>query len=425
MKDLLDILVLGDGGREAAIVWKLRQSRRVSRIHCAPRPYFGATHAVGLDPFDFAEVANYVAVNGIDLVIPGNENIIAAGIADFLEPLGVKVIAPSRQCAALESSKEYAKEFMSRHAIPTARFMTVTTDWLDEGMNFLDSLKPPYVLKADGLAHGKGVILCHSLADAKDTLSDMLEGLFGEASSTVIIEEFIAGRECSVFLAVDGEDYIFLPTARDYKQLRDNNNAPNTAGMGAVSPVPYAGQEFLEKVEKRIVIPTLRGLKEEGLDYRGFLFLGVMELEGEPLLIEYNVRLGDPEAEVVLPRLESDFVDLLEGIADRTLAVKRIVESDIACAAVVACAEGYPGPARTGDEITGLASIKDDCLIFPGAMKRDDEGRYITSGGRVITLASLAADIPEALARVYECVDRISFQGKYVRADIGSGINNI
>ncbi len=422
MKDLLDILVLGDGGRESAIVWKLRQSRRVSRIYCSPRPCFGATLAPGLDPYDFEAVANFVAVNGIDLVIPGQEGIIAAGIADCLASLGVKVIAPSRECALLESSKEYAKEFMNRHAIPNARFMTVNNDWLEEGMNFLDSLRPPYVLKADGLARGKGVILCDSLADAKDTLTDMLDGLFGEASSTVLIEEYVEGRECSVFLAVDGEDYLFLPVARDYKPLGEQDSGPNTGGMGAVSPVDYADEEFLKKVEKRIVIPTLRGLKEEGLDYRGFLYLGIKDLDGEPVLMEYNVRLGDPETQVILPRMESDLVEILEGIADRTLAIKRVEVSPMTCVAVVACSEGYPSAPRLGDVITGLASVKDDCMIFPAGIRRDSDGRYITDGGRVLTLSALADNLHDALGRVYDCMDRISFTGKYIRKDIGSGI---
>lgn len=423
MKDRLDILVLGNGGREAAIVRKLRQSRRVSKIYCAPRPYFGATLAAGIDPYDFAAIADFVQINAIDLVIPGAEGIVAAGITDALEPLGVKVIAPSQQCAMLESSKEFAKEFMSRHAIPTSRFMTVTHEWLDEGLNFLDSLKPPYVLKANGLARGKGVIVEHSLANAKDILSDMLDGMFGDASSTVLVEEFVHGRECSVFLAVDGEDYLFLPTARDYK--RAYVDGPNTGGMGSVSPVKYADDEFLAKVEKRIVEPTLRGLREEGLDYRGFLFLGIMELDGEPVLIEYNVRLGDPESEVILPRIENDFVDILEGIADRTLALKRVEVSPLTCAAVVACAEGYPGEPRTGDVITGLPAVKDDCLVFPGAMRQTPEGSYVTTGGRVLTLAALADSLPEALERVYDCIDRIDFDGKYVRRDIGADLTNL
>lgn len=421
MKENLNILILGRGGRESALAWKLLQSPRVARLYIAPDTLPGV-EAAPVNPLDFDSVNRFVKENGIDMVIPAGEDAIVAGIADAFETEGVKVIAPSAECARLEGSKEFAKEFMSRHAIPTARFMTVTPEWLDEGLSFLESLEPPYVLKADGLAHGKGVIIRDNLADAKDTLTDMLDGMFGSASSTVIVEEFMAGQECSVFLAVDGEDYLFLPEAKDYKKIGEGDIGFNTAGMGAVSPAWFADGEFMRKVEKRIVEPTLRGLAEEGLDYRGFLFLGLMNLDGEPVLIEYNVRLGDPEAEAILPRIESDLVDVLEGIADRTLALKRIETSEKATAAVVLASQGYPFTPLTGQSVEGLRETSGLNLVFPGDILFHPDGSAVADGGRVVTVCGIGDTLPEAIENALSGAEMISFEGKYLRKDIGQDL---
>lgn len=418
MKERLNILILGHGARESAIAWKLRQSCRTASLYMAPYGIPGV-EGVRIDPLDFDAVARFVANNGIDMVIPGGEGPIVAGIADALSEVDVKVIAPDAACARLEGSKEFAKEFMSRHSIPTARFMTVTPDWLEEGLNFIDSLHSPYVLKADGLAHGKGVIICDTADEAKQTLRDMLDGMFGEASSTVVIEEFVAGKECSVFLAVDGEDYLLLPEAKDYKKIGEGDRGPNTAGMGAVSPVPFVDAEFMEKVERRIIQPTLRGLREEGLDFRGFLFLGLMEQEGEPVLIEYNVRLGDPEAEAILPRIESDIVDVLEGIADRTLALKRLQTSDLCSAAVVLAERGYPGPVDAAKPVEGLNRTDVDYIVFPGETLFTTDNLAFSDGGRVATVEALGASLPEAIGKALAGAGDIHFDGKYYRRDIG------
>lgn len=419
MKDQLKILLLGRGGRESALALKLMQSPRVERLYMAPEGIEG-TETLHLDPLDFVGIAEAIERHGIDMVVPGGANPIVTGITDFFKPLGVKVIAPDASCARLEGSKEFAKEFMSVNAIPTARFMTVTQDTIEEGLSFLDSLKPPYVLKADGLAMGKGVFIIPSLADAKDMLSDMLDGLFGESSSTVLIEEFLRGKECTVTLALDGEDWLALPNARDYKRLLANDEGPNTAGMGSVSPVPYADADFMERVEKRIINPTIRGLRDEGLDYRGFLYLGVMEIEGEPVLIEYNVRLGDPEAQAILPLIESDFMDVLEGIADRTLGIKRLQVSKEACAAVEVVAEGYPVKTGKGEPVTGIEEAEAiGCRILPGQIKREHDGNILTDGGRVLTVIAMGENTAAASLKALAGAERIKFQGARFREDIG------
>lgn len=422
MKERLNILLVGRGGRESAMAFKILESPRTETLYMAPEAVEGAV-SLEIDPHDFQALAEAVTEHGIDMVVAGPESPIVDGIADALEPTGAKIIAPNADCARLEGSKEFAKEFMSTYGIPTARFMTVTTDTLDEGLSFLDSLKPPYVLKADGLAAGKGVLIINSLADAKDTLSDMLEGMFGEASETVLIEEYLSGRECSVILAVDAEDHLILPPARDYKRNMSGDTGPNTAGMGAVSPVPYADDDFMAKVEKRIVIPTLRGLREEGLDYRGFMYLGLMEIDGEPVLVEYNVRLGDPEAQAILPRIESDFIDVLEGIADRTVGIKKLKVSQDACVAVMLTAEGYPGKVRRGDEISGISEARQTgCIVIPGQMKTDAEGHSFTDGGRVLTVAALGVNIGDAALKAGIGASKITFEGSYFRDDIGADL---
>ena len=368
MKQNLRILLLGSGGREAAMAWKILQSPRTEKLFVAPGNAGTADHNVSLDPMDFDAVEQFVEQNSVDMVVVGPEQPLVAGIADRFAGSGVKVIGPEAKGAMLEGSKEFAKEFMFSHGIPTARFMTVTTDTVDEGYNFLESLKPPYVLKADGLAAGKGVIILQSLADAKDTLADMLEGMFGQASSTVVIEEFLSGIECSVFVATDGEEYRILPVAKDYKRIGEGDTGPNTGGMGAVSPVPFADGEFMDRVERSIVQPTLEGLRADGIPYSGFLFIGLMNVDGYPMVIEYNVRMGDPETEVVMPRIKSDLVDIFEGIADKTLALKKLETDPRACVTVMTVSGGYPDAYEKGKEISGIekAEGEEGILSTPG-----------------------------------------------------------
>lgn len=422
MKERIKILLLGKGGRESALARKILESPRTERLYMAPAAIEGA-EAVAVDPLNFQGVADAVEKLEIDMVVPVGAAPIVAGITDWLEETGVKVIAPSEACARLEGSKEFAKEFMADNAIPTARFMTVTSDTLEEGLSFLDSLRPPYVLKADGLAMGKGVLIINSLADAKDTLTDMIEGMFDEASETVLIEEYIDGRECTVTLAVDGEDWLMLPVAHDYKRNLSGNIGPNTPGMGSVSPVSFVDADFMDKVKKRVIRPTLRGLKEAQLDYRGFLYLGLMELDGEPVLVEYNVRLGDPETQAILPRIKGDFVDILEGIADRTVGLKKIQFYPIACAAVVLTAEGFPGTVRRGDIVTGILEAEaEGCKVYPGQLSYDDNGKIYTDGGRVLTVTATAPTMAEAAAKATSGASAIVFDGAYFRDDIGRDV---
>lgn len=420
MKQNLHILLLGSGGREAAMAWKMLQSPRTEQLFVAPGNAGTAEHNVDLDPMDFDAVEEFVKANGIDLIVVGPEQPLVAGIADRFADTGVKVIGPGARGAMLEGSKEFAKEFMFSHAIPTARFMTVTRDTIEEGYQFLESLNPPYVLKADGLAAGKGVIILDSKGDAKDTLAEMLEGMFGESSATVVIEEYLSGIECSVFVATDGEYYRILPVAKDYKRIGEGESGPNTGGMGAVSPVPFADEAFMEKVERRIVVPTLEGLKSEEIPYSGFIFIGLMNVDGEPMVIEYNVRMGDPETEVVMPRLKSDLVDLLEGIADKTLALKKIEIDPRASATVMCVSGGYPGSYEKGKPISGLDEAEaEGCILFHAGTRSLGEGMAVTSGGRVIACSAYGDNIVEAVDKALDGASKINFDGKYFRHDIG------
>jgi phosphoribosylamine--glycine ligase len=370
---------------------------------------------------DFDAVKEFVDANAIDMIVVGPENPLVEGIYDYFADHSVKVIGPSKEAAQLEGSKEFAKEFMFRHHIPTARFMSVTAETLEEGYHFLESLNAPYVLKADGLAAGKGVIILDSLADAKDTLSDMLEGMFGNASATVVIEEFLSGIECSVFVMTDGEDYKLLPVAKDYKRVGEGDTGLNTGGMGSVSPVPFADDKFMQKVVNHIVEPTLKGLKEENLEYRGFIFLGLINVDGDPMVIEYNCRMGDPETEVVMPRLKSDLVDLLEGVADQTLGLKKIEFDERAAVAVMLTSAGYPGDYEKGKVITGLDGIG-DVLPFHAGTKLDAESRVLTNGGRVIALVAYGEDIADAAAKAKAATALVDFEGKYMRNDIANDL---
>lgn len=421
MKEKVKILLLGSGGRECAIAWKISQSPRLEKLFVAPgnAAKFGTN--VALDPMNFEAVKDFVDANEIDMIVVGPENPLVAGIYDYFRDHSVKVIGPSKDAAQLEGSKEFAKEFMFRHHIPTARFMSVTAETIEEGYHFLESLKAPYVLKADGLAAGKGVIILDSLADAKDTLSDMLEGMFGGASATVVIEEFLSGIECSVFVVTDGEDYRLLPVAKDYKRVGEGDTGLNTGGMGSVSPVPFADEAFMEKVVKNIVEPTLKGLKEENLEYRGFIFLGLINVEGDPMVIEYNCRMGDPETEVVMPRLKSDIIDLFEGMADQTLSIKNVEFDERAAVAVMLTSAGYPGHYEKGKVITGLDKIG-ECLAFHAGTKENERGEVLTNGGRVIALVAYGNDIADAAQKAKAAAAIVDFEGKYLRNDIANDL---
>lgn len=423
MKDKINILLIGSGGRESAIAWKLAQSERVKNLYVAPGNAGLTQFALDVNTADFADVKRAVKANDIDMIVVGPEQPLVDGIYDYFkaEMPEVAVIGPSRQGAMLEGSKEFAKEFMMRHAIPTARFMSVTDATLDEGLNFLRALQPPYVLKADGLAAGKGVLILDSLGDAKDSLGDMLGGMFGNASSTVVIEEFLHGIECSVFVLTDGTSYKLLPVAKDYKRVGEGDLGPNTGGMGSVSPVPFADKEFMVKVARRIVEPTLAGLKAEGIDYKGFIFLGLMNVDGEPYVIEYNVRMGDPETQSVMPRIKSDLVDLFEGVAEGNLEMRPMTIDSRAVASVVLVAEGYPGSYEKGKKISCLDEVA-PAIVFHAGTKRAAEGDVVSSGGRVLAVTAYGDDIASAVENAREAAGKVKFDGCYYRRDIGKDL---
>ena len=417
----LNVLLLGSGGRESALARAIAGSPRLGKLFIAPGN--GGTGAYGTNlPFaadDFSAIAGAVADNAIDLVVVGPEDPLVKGLRQALEGTGVAILGPGADGAALEGSKDFAKEFMSRHGIPTARHLTVDADNAQAGIEFLASLKAPYVLKADGLAAGKGVLIEQDLDSACAALRTMLGGQFGKASAKVVIEEFLSGIECSVFVLTDGMgNWRVLPPAKDYKRAFDGDEGLNTGGMGAVSPPPFADASFLEKVESRIIAPTVRGLLAEGIDYRGFIFLGLMNCGGEPMVIEYNVRMGDPETEAVMLRVDADLVELMKAAAEGNLGNLELRHDPRTAVTVMMVSGGYPGSYGKGYEITGLDRVTDS-IVFHAGTSRDDDGRVLTSGGRVLSVSSYGDSIADALARSYSSIGEIAFDHANFRRDIG------
>lgn len=427
----MKILILGSGGREHALAWKIAQSEMVSEVFVAPGNAGTASIGVNvpINIADFDAVKKTVLDNDIEMVVVGPEQPLVDGVVDFFkaDPLlkEKKIIGPDKQGAQLEGSKAFAKLFMEKYHIPTAACFTVTKDNLQEGVSYLSSLKPPFVLKADGLAAGKGVLIINDLDEAKKELSEMLSGKFGDASAKVVIETFLKGIEVSMFVLTDGSDYVILPEAKDYKRIGDGDQGLNTGGMGAVSPVPFVDAAFIDKVESRIIKPTIQGLKEENIDYKGFIFLGLMNCGGDPYVIEYNVRMGDPETEGVMTRINSDLAKLLSDCADGKLRDSEFRISPDTSVTVMLVSGGYPEHYQKGMVMSGLDDVEDDVVLAHAGTKLDENADVVTAGGRVIAVTALGPDITQARKKAYENAAKISFNGVYYRHDIGLDLLNI
>lgn len=422
----LKCLLLGSGGRESALAWKFAQSPMLQTLYIAPgnagTGYLGIN--VAINALDFEAIKQFVLEYDIDIVIVGPEEPLVKGIHDFFlaDNLlnNIPVVGPCSDGAKLEGSKDFAKAFMTRHSIPTAAYRSFTTESLNEGFKFLEQLKPPYVLKADGLAAGKGVLIFNTLPEAKQELTEMLRyKKFGAASGTVVIEEFLSGIELSVFVLTDGKDYLLLPEAKDYKRIGEGDTGPNTGGMGAISPVPFADEEFMQKVQERIIKPTIAGLRSEGIDYSGFIFFGLINVADEPVVIEYNVRLGDPETEAIIPRMSGDLLKLLWDTSQGRLANCKLDVDPRASASVMLVAGGYPGDYQKGFEISGLDAVTESHLFHAGTIYDEETMKIRTNGGRVIAVSSLGETATEALAACYRSAESIYFDGIYFRKDIG------
>lgn len=422
----MKVLLLGGGGREHALAWKIVRSKKLEKLYVAPGNAGTAEIAenVSLAVTDFKAIGDFLAEQAIDMLIVGPEDPLVEGIRDFLQADSrfqhLMIIGPGKDGAILEGSKDFAKQFMIRHGIPTAGYLTVTPENITEGQQFLTTLKPPYVLKADGLAAGKGVLIISDLEEAQRELQEMLGGKFGQASSRVVIEEFLQGIEISVFAITDGKDYKILGSAKDYKRVGEGDTGLNTGGMGAVSPVPFANEVFNRKVEEDIVRPTVEGLKKDGIDYRGFIFFGLMNDQGQPKVIEYNVRMGDPETEVVMPRLKTDILELFEATARGRLAEAAFELDDRYCTTVMVVAGGYPGAYEKGNPITGFEAVRDSIVFHAGTKGR--EGQVVTNGGRVLAVSSFGHDMKQALSLSYANVARLHFKDMYFRRDIGQDL---
>ncbi len=422
---MMKVLILGSGGREHALAWKIKQSPLCDEIFIAPGNAGTALEGENcpVDIKDFPAIEQLVKQKGIELVVIGPEEPLALGISDYFQSQpslqNVALVGPDKASAQLESSKDFAKQFMTRYGIPTAKYRSFTVAELDSGLDYLKRQRFPVVLKADGLAAGKGVIICENLKDASNILKEMLvDSKFGQASSKVVVEEFLTGIELSVFILTDSHNYLLLPSAKDYKRIGDMDQGPNTGGMGAVSPVDFADDKFMEKVEERIITPTLSGMRAEGLKYRGFIFFGLINVEGEPIVIEYNVRMGDPETQAVLPRIQSDLMEPLLACASGDLAQSKLEFTSAAASTVVMVSEGYPGSYQKGHLIEGLSRSQSSGIVFHSGTKREARG-VLTNGGRVLALTGLGEDMEAALASSYHLAENISWPGAYYRKDIG------